>query len=230
MTCVLLVEDEPDIREMIRFALARSGFDILEAEDAKQARILIADQNPDIAIIDWMLPGTSGVELIRSLRREEATSELPVLMLTARAAEDDKVTGLDSGADDYLTKPVSIRELVARIHALLRRSSGITEDKVVRLGPIEMDVAAHKLLIHSEPVQIGPLEFKLLKFLITHTNRVYARSALIDQVWGQSVYIEERTVDVHVLRLRKVLKSGGVQAMLQTVHGVGYRFSASTDV
>ena len=227
MTRILLIEDEPAIREMIRFALVREGYEVAEAGDIAQARTAIADARPDLAIVDWMLPDVSGVEFVRELRREEIYRELPVIMLTARAEEYDKVKGLDSGADDYMTKPVALRELFSRVKALLRRSRGYGEDESLRVGRLTMDTASHSVLVDGDGVAIGNTEFKLLHFFMTHPDRVYSRSKLLDFVWGQSVFVEERTVDVHILRLRKALKPHGVDSMVQTVRGAGYRFSAN---
>ncbi|MCB1756780.1 MAG: phosphate regulon transcriptional regulator PhoB [Gammaproteobacteria bacterium] len=228
MTRILLVEDEPAIREMIRYALDREGFDVVEAQDVVSARREIADQRPDLAIVDWMLPETSGIEFIRTLRNEELYREMPVIMLTARAEEYDKVKGLDSGADDYMTKPVSLLELFSRINALLRRARGHAEEDVLKAGQLTMDLGAHTVSIGDKTINMGHTEFKLLEFFMSHPDRVYSRAKLLDFVWGQSVYVEERTVDVHILRLRKVLKPFGLDAMVQTVRGAGYRFSEST--
>ncbi len=224
MTKILLVEDEKPIREMVSFALHREGFTVIEAETARAGLDLVVSEQPDLGIIDWMLPDMSGLELIAELRQSDLYKSLPLLMLTARAEEDDKVRGLDSGADDYLTKPVSVKELNARIRALLRRTEK-RKDEVLLMGDLSLDVAAHRLLMHDKPVKIGNTEFKLLKFFMSHPNRVYSRASLLDYVWGQNVYVEERTVDVHILRLRKILKPGGCDKMLQTVRGTGYRFA-----
>ena len=226
---VLLVEDEAPIREMMRFALSKEGYDILEAEDVRSARAQIADHRPDLLIVDWMLPDQSGIELVRGLRRDAVSRDLPVLMLTARGKEDDKVKGLDAGADDYMTKPVSVRELLARINALLRRSRGHDETGMITVDPLTLDPAGHRLLVNGEAVHIGRTEFRLLHFFMTHPDRVYSRAQLLDFVWGQNVYVEERTVDVHILRLRKLLKPFAADRMLQTVRGAGYRFSTSVD-
>lgn len=227
MTRILLVEDEPSIREMIRFALIREGYDVAEAADVAEARTSIADVRPDLAVVDWMLPDVPGIEFVRFLRRDEIYRDIPVIMLTARTEEYDKVKGLDSGADDYMTKPVALRELFSRIKALLRRTRGYSEDDVLRAGELVMDLGAHSVSVNGELVNIGNTEFKLLQFFMTHPDRVYSRSKLLDFVWGQSVYVEERTVDVHILRLRKVLKPFGLDYMVQTVRGAGYRFSAA---
>ncbi|HID82378.1 MAG TPA: phosphate regulon transcriptional regulatory protein PhoB [Chromatiales bacterium] len=228
-TQILLVEDEAPIREMIRFALAREGFDILEAGDVQAARTQIADNSPELLIVDWMLPDASGVELVRGLRRDPVHRDIPVIMLTARSKESDKVKGLDSGADDYMTKPVAIRELLARINALIRRSQGHQDAEEINAGPLTIDLAGHRLLINGESIHIGQTEYRLLKFFMSHIDRVYSRAQLLDFVWGQNVYVEERTVDVHILRLRKLLKPFGADKMIQTVRGAGYRFSTKIE-
>lgn len=224
MAKILIVEDEQPIREMIGFALKRESFDVTEAATGREGLELVVSEQPDLGIIDWMLPDMSGLELISELRQSEIYQALPLLMLTARAQEDDKVRGLDSGADDYMTKPVSMRELTARIRALLRRADR-GKDEVLKMGDLVLDIAAQQLLIHDKHVKIGNTEFKLLKFFMSHPNRVYTRASLLDFVWGQNVYVEERTVDVHILRLRKILKPSKTDKMLQTVRGAGYRFS-----
>lgn len=223
-TKILIVEDERPIREMIAFHLSRAGYDTLEAENSTVARQLIADEHPDLALVDWMLPDMSGLELTRLLKREKDCEDLAIIMLTARADEHDKVTGLKSGADDYVTKPFSPSELVARIEAVLRRSkSGALDTQVA--GIIELDTAGHRVSIKGEDVALGPTEYRLLKFLITHADRVYSRTQLLDRVWGANVYVEERTVDVHIRRLRKALMRHGADRYIQTVRGAGYRFS-----
>ena len=221
---VLVVEDERAIREMVVFTLKRAGFAVREAEDAAGARHAIADQRPDMVLLDWMLPDLSGLELARSLRRDQATRELPIMMLTARAAEDDKVLGLESGADDYLTKPFSARELVARIQALLRRAAG-AEGEALAVGGLRLDPASHRVSAEGGEVTLGPTEYRLLKFFMSQPDRVFSRAQVLDRVWGGNVYIEERTVDVHIRRLRKALAPHGCDAYIQTVRGSGYRFS-----
>lgn len=221
---ILIVEDERPIREMIAFHLMRAGYDTLEAEDCREARQLLADERPSLALIDWMLPDMSGLELTRMLKRDKEFEDLAVIMLTARADEHDKVTGLEGGADDYMTKPFSPRELIARIKAVLRRS-GSAENEVVSSGEIALDAAAHRVLAKGTEVHLGPTEYRLLKYLMTHPDRVYSRNQLLDRVWGANVYVEERTVDVHVRRLRKALTEHGVERYIQTVRGAGYRFS-----
>ena len=222
---ILVVEDERPIREMISFHLSRAGYDTLEAEDCGAARRLIADERPDLAIVDWMLPDMSGLELTRLLKRDEEYDDLAIIMLTARADEHDKVSGLEGGADDYITKPFSPRELIARIQAVLRRSS-VNESEKITGGTIELNPAAHRVTVDGNEVQLGPTEYRLLKFLMTHADRVYSRTQLLDRVWGANVYVEERTVDVHVRRLRKALTGFGAEKYIQTVRGAGYRFSS----
>jgi two-component system phosphate regulon response regulator PhoB len=221
---ILIVEDEAPIREMIAFHLARAGYETLEAADCRTARELLVDERPDLALVDWMLPDMSGLELTRMLKRDKENEELAVIMLTARADEYDKVAGLDSGADDYITKPFSPRELIARIQAVLRRSKS-GDGETVSSGILELDAAGHRVSANGNEVRLGPTEYRLLKFLMMHQDRVYSRAQLLDRVWGANVYVEERTVDVHVRRLRKALASDGADDYIQTVRGAGYRFS-----
>lgn len=223
---ILLVEDEDAIRAMVRFNLERAGFDVDEAPDCRTARIRMAEAAPDLILLDWMLPDISGLEFARGLRRDEDTRDIPVIMLTARAAEEDKIRGLDSGIDDYITKPFSSRELLARIRAVMRRSTPGVEQEEVAAGGLVLNLASHRLLADGEPVELGPTEFRLLRFFMTHQDRVYSRSQLLDRVWGQGVFVEDRTVDVHILRLRKALSKTGFDRFVQTVRGAGYRFSA----
>ena len=222
--CVLLVEDETDIREMLTFSLERAGFAVMAAETAEQALELLDAKLPNLVIIDWMLPGISGIELARRLRGDSLTKELPLLMLTARSEEGDKLKSFDAGIDDYMTKPFSPRELIARIKALLRRS-GEPEDGVISRGRLTLDTRGHQVSVDEDRVPIGPTEFRLLEVLMRHPERAFDRSQLLDRVWGRNVYIEERTVDVHVLRLRKALTPFGMDKAVQTVRGVGYRLS-----
>lgn len=224
MTKILIVEDETPIREMIAFHLSRAGFDTLEAENCRRARELLADERPDLALVDWMLPDMSGLELTRMLKRDNENEDLAIIMLTARADEHDKVSGLKSGADDYVTKPFSPRELVARIQAVLRRS-GAAKNETIKAGILELDPTGHRVDLDGSEVRLGPTEFRLLKFLMTHADRVYSRTQLLDRVWGANIYVEERTVDVHIRRLRKALSGPGVDRYIQTVRGSGYRFS-----
>lgn len=221
---ILVVEDEAPIREMIAFNLSRAGYEVVEAEDSSSARNRIADDRPDLVVIDWMLPDSSGLELTRALRREEINRELPIIMLTARAEERDKVLGLDGGADDYITKPFAPRELIARINALLRRAGPSNED-VLEAGPLQLDPVSHRVTVGEEEISLGPTEYRLLKFLMQNPERVYSRGQLLDFVWGQNIYVEERTVDVHVRRLRKALEDFGMDKLVQTVRGAGYRLS-----
>lgn len=221
---VLLVEDETDIREMLTFSLERAGFDVVPAETAEQALELLDGPSPALVIIDWMLPGMSGVELARRLRRDALTRELPLLMLTARGEEADKLKSFDAGIDDYMTKPFSPRELIARIKALLRRS-GEPEDGVLALGRLTLDTRGHQVAVGEERVHMGPTEFRLLELLMRNPERAFDRSQLLDRVWGRNVYVEERTVDVHVLRLRRALSPFGMEKSVETVRGVGYRLA-----
>jgi two-component system phosphate regulon response regulator PhoB len=222
---ILLVEDEKPIRDMIAFGLRRAGYEVSEAEDCAQARAKIVDRRPDLLLVDWMLPDMSGLELTRQLKRDKDTREVPVIMLTARADESDKITGLEGGADDYITKPFSPRELLARIKAVLRRASpGGAEERVEAEG-LALDQAGHRVMAGDKPVSLGPTEYRLLSFFMTHPDRVYSRGQLLDRVWGGNVYVEERTVDVHIRRLRKALEDHGYDRFIQTVRGAGYRFS-----
>ena len=221
---ILLVEDEAPIRQMLVFNLSRAGFDVAEAADCATARRLIADTRPDLLLVDWMLPDSSGLELTRALRREDANRELPIILLTAKAEEQNKISGLDSGADDYITKPFSPKELIARINALLRRSTP-ADDEPLEAGQLRLDAASHRVTADGNEIRLGPTEYRLLKFLMQNPERVYSRGQLLDYVWGQNVYVEERTVDVHVRRLRQALESSGVDGLVQTVRGAGYRLS-----
>jgi two-component system phosphate regulon response regulator PhoB len=222
---ILIVEDEKPIREMIAFGLRRAGFDVLEAEDCKAARARIADKRPDLLLVDWMLPDMSGLELTRSLKRDKDTRDVPVIMLTARADEQDKVSGLEGGADDYVTKPFSPRELLARINAVLRRTLPNGTEERIAIDGLVLDGASHRVTVGEQTVGLGPTEYRLLSFFMTHPERVYSRNQLLDRVWGGNVYVEERTVDVHIRRLRKALSAFGYDKFIQTVRGAGYRFS-----
>ncbi len=225
---ILIVEDERPIREMIAYGLRRAGFEVREAEDCRGAREQLADRQPDLLLLDWMLPDMSGLELAKLLKRDEDTRELPIIMLTARAEETDKVAGLEGGADDYMTKPFSPRELVARINAVLRRSEpGGGEDRVEFQG-LALDRASHRVTAGERTVSLGPTEYRMLEFFMTHPERVYSREQLLDRIWGGNVYVEERTIDVHIRRLRKALEDHGCDHLIQTVRGAGYRFSALT--
>jgi two-component system phosphate regulon response regulator PhoB len=224
---ILIVEDEPAIRDMIAFALRKAEYEPVHASDAREALAQIADRAPDLILLDWMLPGTSGLELARRWRREGITRDVPIIMLTARGEENDRVSGLDAGVDDYMVKPFSARELMARIRAVMRRTHEELEEGTVEAGNLRIDVAAHRVFAGEDPIQIGPTEYRLLHFFMTHPERVYSRSQLLDSVWGGNVYVEERTVDVHIRRLRKTLEPHGAEALVQTVRGSGYRFSTS---
>ena len=222
---ILVIEDERPIREMIAFGLRRAGYLVAEAEDCREARSAIANQRPDLILVDWMLPDMSGLELTRQLKKDQETRDLPVIMLTARAEEHDKVAGLEGGADDYLTKPFSPRELLARIQAVLRRSSPSGSGDTIRHELLSLDTAGHRVMAGEATVALGPTEYRLLAFFMTHPDRVYTRSQLLDRVWGGNVYVEERTIDVHIRRLRKALADHNVDHYVQTVRGAGYRFS-----
>ena len=224
---ILIVEDEPAIRDMVAFALRKGEYEPIHAGDAREAQAAIADRVPDLILLDGMLPGTSGLELARRWRKESLTREVPIIMLTARGEENDRVGGLEAGVDDYVVKPFSARELLARIRAVLRRSREDDEDGSIDAGALRIDGAAHRLYAGDQPVQIGPSEYRLLHFFMTHPERGYSRSQLLDHVWGGSVYVEERTVDVHIRRLRKTLEPYRLEGMVQTVRGSGYRFSAA---
>ncbi|MFT5717543.1 MAG: two-component system phosphate regulon response regulator PhoB [Oleiphilaceae bacterium] len=221
---VLIVDDEASIREMIAVALEMAGFHCIEAGNAQDALIEIVDNRPDMILLDWMLPGTNGIELARRLRRNEATRYVPIIMLTAKADEDNKIHGLEVGADDYIVKPFSPRELVARLKGVLRRTNPLGIDSKVEVEGLLLDPVSHRVTSNNESISLGPTEYKLLQFFMTHQNRVYTRSQLLDQVWSGNVYVEDRTVDVHIRRLRKSL-GGQHDYLVQTVRGTGYRFS-----
>jgi len=224
---ILIVEDEASIRDMVAFALRKAGMEPVHAADARAAQLAMAEQVPDLILLDWMLPGMSGLDLARRLRKEDLTREIPIIMLTARGEEMDRVNGLEAGVDDYVIKPFSTRELLARIRAVLRRSQGDDGTGMVEMGGLRIDGPAHRVFAGEEAVPIGPTEYRLLYFFMTHAERVYSRTQLLDHVWGGSVYVEERTVDVHIRRLRKTLEPWQFDRMVQTVRGTGYRFSAS---
>jgi len=225
MSRILIVEDEPAIAELIAINLRHAGFEVTIAGDAEQAQAALDQVLPHLVILDWMLPGTSGHSLAREWRAAPRTRELPIIMLTARAEEADKVSGLDAGADDYLTKPFSINELLARIRALLRRRSPSALDAVVEVGALSLNPATRRVVGHGREVKIGATEFKLLHFLMAHPERVHSRAQLLDRVWGDHVFIEERTVDVHIKRLRETLAAVDCQHMIETVRGAGYRLA-----
>ncbi|MES9990419.1 MAG: phosphate regulon transcriptional regulator PhoB [Candidatus Thiodiazotropha sp.] len=225
MQRILIVEDEPEVREMIRFILEPKGYLVDEACNAQEARQQLSKQNFDLILMDWMLPGRSGLELTRELKQHTRKESPPVIMLTARSEENDKVCGLDSGADDYITKPFSTKEMLARIKAVIRRSSGDSDNRLVEFAGLSIDPVSHHVSIDGHTLTLSPAEFRLLYFFMTHPDRVYSRNQILDLVWGSSVYVDERTVDVHIRRLRKQLSPSGHDKFLQTVRGVGYRFS-----
>ncbi len=225
MTNVLVVDDEPDIREVIRFALEGAGFGVLEAGHADEARKLMASDNPDLLLLDWMLPGRSGLELAQQIKQNANTRSIPIIMVSAKGEEEDRIKGLDTGADDYIAKPFSPREMVARVNAVLRRVKPDELADEIEIGGLHIDNLSHRVSANGKRIDIAPTEYRLLHFFMTHADRAFTRSQLLDQVWGDQVYVEERTVDVHVRRLRKALEITNHDCMLQTVRGVGYRFS-----
>lgn len=224
---ILVVEDEPAIQELISYSLRQAGHVVFCAENAEQAMAVVNDALPDLVLLDWMLPGMSGVEFARMLRRVARTKTIPIIMLTARAEESDKVAGLEIGADDYITKPFSPRELIARIKAVLRRRSPEMADDMIEIGGLQLDPATHRVTVNDQEVVVGPTEFRLLHFLMSHPERVHTRSQLLDGVWGDHVFVEDRTVDVHIRRLRKTLETVAKDELVQTVRGSGYRLSAA---
>ncbi|GHD77480.1 phosphate regulon transcriptional regulator PhoB [Vogesella fluminis] len=223
---ILLVEDEPAIQELIAFNLTQAGHHVLRASTAEAALMLVKNALPDLILLDWMLPGASGVEIARKLRGDERTRQIPIIMLTARSEEQDKVQGLEAGADDYITKPFSPREMLARIKAVLRRRAPQMTDDAVEVKGLRLDPATHRVQGNGDSIDLGPTEFRLLHFFMTHAERVHSRTQLLDQVWGDHIFVEERTVDVHIRRLRSALEATGHDALIQTVRGTGYRFSA----
>lgn len=223
---ILVVEDDEAVRQMLAMALRRSGFEVESVEDGDQARAVMRERLPDLVLLDWMLPGTSGIELARSFKHDHHTRDLPIIMLTARGEEADRVRGLDVGADDYVVKPFSPRELVARIKAVLRRAAPTASEEPVEVDGLRLDPVSHRVTAGEASLEIGPTEFRLLHFFMTHPERVFSRGQLLDNVWGTNVYIEERTVDVHIRRLRQSLAPSGHDRLVQTVRGAGYRFSA----
>ena len=225
-TTILVVEDEPAILELVAVNLRHAGFQVVRATSAEEGETVIRHELPDLLVLDWMLPGQSGVGLARKLRADERTRELPIIMLTARVHEEDKVLGLEAGADDYITKPFSPKELVARVRAVLRRRMPHLAGEVVEIGSLSLNPATHRVMAGGLPVELGPTEFRLLLFFMSHTERVYSRAQLLDEVWGDHVFIEERTVDVHIRRLRAALEPTGEDSRIETVRGAGYRFRA----
>lgn len=223
---VLIVDDDSEIREMVRFALSKAGMQVQGAEGAREALSALSEQQPDIILMDWMLPGISGLDLTRRLRREPLTAEIPIIMLTARITEDDKVAGLEAGCDDYVLKPFSPRELSARINAVIRRASPADEQGRIEAGALLLDTLARKASAGGTDVHLGPTEYRLLEFFVSNQGRAYSRTQILDHVWGANVYLEERTVDVHIRRLRLALQAAGISHYVQTVRGHGYRFLA----
>ena len=226
---ILIVEDEPAIQALIAYALKQAGYTVLQAENAEKALRMVNEKLPDLVMLDWMLPKMNGVEFARLLRRKERTKSLPIIMLTARIDESDKVCGLEIGADDYITKPFSPRELVARIKAVLRRRLPELSDELVKVNELCLNPTTRRISVGDREVSLGPTEFRLLYFLITHAERIFTRGQLLDRVWGDHVFVEDRTVDVHIRRLRMVLKVVGKDKWLQTVRGAGYRFSIAAE-
>jgi len=223
---ILVVEDEAPIREMLCFVLEQNDYQPIEAEDYDSAVNLLIEPWPDLILLDWMLPGGSGIQFIKYLKREAMTRDIPVMMLTARGEEEDRVRGLEVGADDYISKPFSPKELLARIKAVMRRISPMAVEEVIEIQGLSLDPSSHRVMSEKQPLEIGPTEYKLLHFFMTHPERVYSREQLLNHVWGTNVYVEDRTVDVHIRRLRKALEATGHHRMVQTVRGTGYRFSA----
>ncbi|HLQ27150.1 MAG TPA: phosphate regulon transcriptional regulator PhoB [Acidiferrobacterales bacterium] len=223
---ILIVDDEAAICEMVSLALRQAGYECWSAADVAEAQNLIVAGLPDLILLDWMLPGISGVDYARRLRREKLTGHLPIIMLTARTHEEDKIKGLDTGADDYITKPFSPRELLARIKALLRRTAPLAADAPVEIERLALNPVTHRVEANGKPIELGATEFRLLHFFMSHSERVYSREQVLNNVWGQNVYIDERTIDVHIRRLRKALAPSGHDRLIQTVRGAGYRFSS----
>ncbi|KGA40822.1 phosphate response regulator transcription factor PhoB [Pectobacterium odoriferum] len=222
---ILVVEDEAPIREMVCFVLEQNGYQPVEAEDYDSAVTQLSEPFPELVLLDWMLPGGSGMQFIKHMKREALTRDIPVMMLTARGEEEDRVRGLEVGADDYITKPFSPKELVARIKAVMRRISPMAVEEVIEMRGLSLDPSSHRVTTEEHALDMGPTEFKLLHFFMTHPERVYSREQLLNHVWGTNVYVEDRTVDVHIRRLRKALETSGHDKMVQTVRGTGYRFS-----
>lgn len=225
---ILIIDDEPAIREVIVAALEMAGYETLEAGNAQDGHALIIDHKPDLVLIDWMMPNVSGIELARRLKRDSLTAEIPLIMLTAKGEEDHKITGLEAGADDYITKPFSPRELIARLKAVLRRTTPPGIEDEITIEGLSLDPGSHRVSANGQELNVGPTEFRLLQFFMTHTERAYSRSQLLDQVWGGNVYVDERTVDVHIKRLRQSLGEG-FRDYIQTVRGTGYRFSTKVN-
>lgn len=222
---ILVVEDEAPIREMLCFVLEQKGYETVEAEDYADGLAKVREPYPELIVLDWMMPGGSGIQFLKQLKQDEMTRQIPVVMLTARGEEEDKVRGLEAGADDYITKPFSPKELTARLHAVMRRVSPSSVDEVIEVQGLKLDPVSHRVSAEEKALDMGPTEFKLLHFFMTHPERVYSREQLLNNVWGTNVYVEDRTVDVHIRRLRKAIEETGHDRLIQTVRGAGYRFS-----
>lgn len=225
---ILVVDDEAAIRDMISTVLTMADYKVLTAADTHTAHALIVDESPDLVLLDWMLPDTSGIEFARRLKRDSFTQELPIILLTAKSEEENKVQGLDAGADDYVTKPFSTRELLSRIRAVLRRTNALAAEEIIDIQGLRLDPMSQRISANGKALNFGPTEYRLMAFFMTHTERVYSREQLLDHAWGANVYVDERTVDVHIRRLRKVLAPHGFDQFIQTVRGAGYRFSTHT--
>ncbi len=223
---ILIVEDEAPIREMLSFVMEQHGYQAVEAKDFDTAVSKIAEPYPDMVLLDWMLPGGSGIQLAKKIKGDDFTRNIPIIMLTARGEEEDKVKGLEVGADDYITKPFSPKELMARMRAVFRRVAPTVLDEPLDFEGLKLDPVSHRISANDKSIDMGPTEFKILHFFMTHPERVYSREQLLDHVWGTNVYVEDRTVDVHIRRLRKALSEHGYDRLIQTVRGVGYRFSS----
>jgi two-component system phosphate regulon response regulator PhoB len=222
---ILLVDDEAPIRDMLAIALEAADYNVLQAENAQQAHACIIDRHPDLVLLDWMMPGTTGLELLRRLKRDELTEKIPVIMLTAKAEEDSKISALDAGADDYIAKPFSPRELISRVKAVLRRIGREELKDAIIVDQMRFDPLSHRVSIADKDINLGPTEYRMLQFFLTHQERVYSRDQILDYVWGGNAYLDERTVDVHIRRLRKAISVAGHENYVQTVRGAGYRFS-----
>ena len=226
---VLIVEDEPPQAELLKYNLEREGFRTALAGDGEEALLLAEEEAPDLVILDWMLPLLSGIEVCRQLRRKNSSAKLPIIMLTARGVESDRIRGLDSGADDYLVKPFSPNELMARVRAVMRRSDAVRDDERIEYGGISMDIGSHKVMRGDKSVHLGPTEFRLLRVLMERPGHVYSREQLLDRAWGRDIYLESRTVDVHIRRLRQALNKGGASDIIRTVRGFGYAIDTDKD-
>jgi len=224
---VLLVEDDEDIGEMLQLSLQSNDIAVRWCVDVMKAQECLHDSTPDIILLDWMLPGISGPDWVKFLKNQEENKRIPIIMLTARSAEEDKISGLETGADDYVTKPFSVQELIARMKAVLRRSGVNSETDIISIGPLFIDPSSHRVAINNIDVMMSPTEYKLLYFFASNPNKVFSRNQLLDNVWGDNVYVEDRTVDVHIRRLRRILDAQGCAELVQTVRGFGYKLVSS---